>query len=245
MNRRRVLAAVLLLSALLTSCKNSDSEGSREIPKIETETKPISQTVVTDGQTTAESSQAETTEDNFFQKQLDSLAEQGQLEEKLRQAYNDGYEAGKQEGIKGSKEAAEYRYAGWQQGMKDAQNYYASISGDFTATVRRLMPDYLTDSETNRAAAVTLFDGKVILLYLEPDITAQLEEGGTYTFVLKEQLLRILPDQLNEEQQSLRSEALFGAHLEISQVREPQGDEAGADCCRITAVKSIPFLEDE
>lgn len=55
------------------------------------------------------------------------------------------------------------------------------ISGDFTATVRHLIPDYVLDGTTPQMAVVTLFQDCPFTLHVG-DLAEQLEEGETYVF---------------------------------------------------------------
>lgn len=59
--------------------------------------------------------------------------------------YNSGYEKGYSDGLKANSIEPQ------------TEEVEVKVSGDFTATVHDLIPDYCYDSETNRAAVVHFF----------------------------------------------------------------------------------------
>lgn len=58
-----------------------------------------------------------------------------------------------------------------------------NISGEFTATVRELIPDYTLDAETPQVAVVTQFQDGPFTLFVG-ELAAELEVGGTYNFAV-------------------------------------------------------------
>ena len=68
------------------------------------------------------------------------------------------------------------------------------LKGDFTATVRALIPDYVTDGETPRMAVVTLFQSTPFTIYTG-GLTEQLETGETYVFEVKEETVEVSPEE--------------------------------------------------
>lgn len=65
-----------------------------------------------------------------------------------------------------------------------------TLKGSFTATVRALIPDYVTDYETPRMAVVTLFQSTPFTIYSD-SFTDQLEVGETYVFEIKENTVEV------------------------------------------------------
>ena len=59
-----------------------------------------------------------------------------------------------------------------------------TMKGDFTATVRAMIPDYVLDDKSPRMAVVTLFQSSPFVLYVG-DLGEQLEVGETYVFEIK------------------------------------------------------------
>jgi hypothetical protein len=111
------------------------------------------------------------------------------------------------------------------------------VSGDFTATVRKLIPDYVFDGETPRAAVVTLFQDAPFVLSLSPEICAELQEGETYTFLVEEQEAMLWPNELwpneNNEDGMLSEDALILHHVTVSDFRTPEEEEYGLNCWRV------------
>jgi len=64
------------------------------------------------------------------------------------------------------------------------------LKGTFTATVRTLSPDYVSDDTTPLMAVVTLFQSTPFTIYTG-NFTEQLEAGETYVFEIEEQVVEI------------------------------------------------------
>lgn len=106
----------------------------------------------------------------------------------------------------------------------------AEVYGDFTATVRHIIPDYMYDSETPRAAVVTLFQSGPSVLNVGEETASKLKEGETYTFTVREQEMFLNPYQISDDgmiDYDLISE------LSVKDFREPTEDELGLNCWRV------------
>ena len=107
------------------------------------------------------------------------------------------------------------------------------VSGDFTATVRKLIPDYVSDPDTPRAAVVTLFQDGPFVLQLDEQICAQLQEDTTYTFIIGEQDAELPPSEYTSDG-SVQDAALILWHIHVTDFREPTDEEYGLECWRVT-----------
>lgn len=76
----------------------------------------------------------------------------------------------------------------------EADMMQVTISGTFTATVRDLIPDYVTDDATPAMAVVTLFQCPPFLIYTG-EFTEQLETGETYVFEIRPEVLEITAEE--------------------------------------------------
>ncbi len=79
-------------------------------------------------------------------------------------AYEEGYDAGYKEGMKANA------------GVKKAK-----FSGEFTASVEMLIPDYYA-RPGNTVAVVHFFQDRPFLLFFSEDMSGKLEEGKAYVF---------------------------------------------------------------
>ena len=113
-----------------------------------------------------------------------------------------------------------------------AQPVACTVSGSFTATVRKLIPDYVSDLDTPRAAVVTLFQDGPFVLTLDEQLCARLQEDKTFTFIVGEQ-----DAELRQWEYSnggfVNETALKERHISVTDVREPTDDEYGMDGMRI------------
>ncbi len=106
-----------------------------------------------------------------------------------------------------------------------------TVYGSFTATVRSLIPDYVFDSHTNRAAVITLFQDGPCVIPLDEDICSMLEVGETYTFELSERSME-LPVYLLDNNYNIYSASVL-ERVAIQEVRTPTEDEYGLECWRV------------
>lgn len=107
------------------------------------------------------------------------------------------------------------------------------VSGNFTATVRKLIPDYVSDPDTPRAAVVTLFQDGPFVLQLDEQICAQLQEDTTYTFIIGEQDAELPPSEYTNGGY-VQESALILRHIHVTDFREPTDEEYGLECWRVT-----------
>lgn len=104
------------------------------------------------------------------------------------------------------------------------------VKGDFTATVRALIPDYETDYETPRMAVVTLFQSGPFTIDTM-DLTQFLEEGETYVFEVRMSDYDIITRQEYESGTLLNPEVVFSMYpsLYISTFRPAEEEDCGLD----------------
>lgn len=104
------------------------------------------------------------------------------------------------------------------------------VKGDFTATVRSLVPDYVTDYETPRMAVVTLFQSGPFTIDTM-DLTQFLEEGETYVFEVGMSDYDIITGQEYESGTLLNPEVAFSMYpsLYISNFRPAEEEDCGLD----------------
>lgn len=107
------------------------------------------------------------------------------------------------------------------------------IEGDFNATVRALMPDYVNDEETVRAAVLQLFQDIPFFIILSPEICEQLEVGGNYLFHIPEQEITTEKTNLFEDG-TLSPDAIVRSYVKIDSFRAPQEGEYGLDSWFVT-----------
>lgn len=137
---------------------------------------------------------------------------------------NSGYEQGYEQG-----------YAdGYLDGVTARKT--VTVYGSFTATVRSLIPDYVFDSHTNRAAVITLFQDSPCVIPLDENICSKLEVGEIYTFELSESTME-LPVYLLDNNHYIYSESILD-RIRIQDVRTPAEDEYGLECWRIKYYES-------
>ena len=103
------------------------------------------------------------------------------------------------------------------------------LKGDFTATVRALIPDYVTDYETPRMAVVSLFQSTPFTIYTG-EFTKQLEAGETYVFEVEMRSFEEISREEYESGSLLDPEvALDMYHLHISGFRPAEEKDCGLD----------------
>ena len=107
-----------------------------------------------------------------------------------------------------------------------------NVTGSFTATVRKLIPDYVSEPG-NTAAVVTLFQSGPFVLKLSEKMCEQLEEGQTYTFIVKEEETALPSYLLWTNDNSISWDALILRKISVSDVRTAEDDEYGMNCWRV------------
>lgn len=147
--------------------------------------------------------------------------------------YDKGYNAGYMHGIKvihtaESTENNDYT-KGYEAGLEKTMET-VTVYGDFTATVRQLIPDYVHDSTTNRAAVITLFQDGPAVIRLNEEICSELQEGETYTFEVAEQEITVPAYQLSDENMI---DDINLDKLNISAFHIPAEEEYGLECWRV------------
>ncbi len=104
------------------------------------------------------------------------------------------------------------------------------VKGEFTATVRELIPDYETDDETPYMAVVTLFQSTPFTIYTG-ELTKHLEAGETYVFEVEMSRYDIITRQEYESGTLLNPEVAFSMYpsLYISNFRPAEESDWGLD----------------
>ena len=121
------------------------------------------------------------------------------------------------------------------QAETDEDSPYASvmIEGQFTATVRAKLPDYVSDEETVQAAVLQLFQDIPFFIRLTPEICEQIEAGEIYVFHVPEQELTTAKTNLFDDG-TLSPDAVIRSYAVIDSVRKPQEDEYGLDTWNVS-----------
>lgn len=165
-----------------------------------------------------------------------------EAEQAYEEGFRDGFDEGVLSGADAPQESAEpqtdqardFWARGYAEGRQDTE-MDVQISGSFTATVRAVMPDFVSDPDTNRIAAVTFFQDAPVLLGVDPQQLSGLTVGETYTFVLAEQTIRISAAEWYRGNGEITADALYRQRLTFTEIRTPNDDEYGLDCFRVKA----------
>lgn len=104
-----------------------------------------------------------------------------------------------------------------------------NISGDFTVTVRALIPDYTGDDFTPRVAVVTLFQDTPFTVYVGEEFADALEVGKHYVFEIKEQEIGKIKKEDFEINNPEPKVMLPTYHLQVVSIREAKTDEIGLE----------------
>ena len=104
------------------------------------------------------------------------------------------------------------------------------VTGEFTATVRSLIPDYVTDDKTPYMAVATLFQSTPFTIWTG-ELTKHLEEGETYVFEVEMSRYDIITRQEYESGTLLNPEVAFSMYpsLYISNFRPAEESDWGLD----------------
>ncbi|WP_300755494.1 hypothetical protein [uncultured Oscillibacter sp.] len=104
------------------------------------------------------------------------------------------------------------------------------VTGEFTATVRALIPDYVTDDETPRMAVVTLFQSTPFTLFgVDAD---RLEVGETYVFEVEMDRCQDITREEYESGSLLTPEIIlpmYHPYIRISGFRLAEEKDCGLD----------------
>ena len=203
---------------------------------IAAETTTTESTTTTEATTTEETTEATTT--TTTEATLPPMNDKDTsavVQRSYKTGYNEGYTAGLREGA----EAQIRIYEGQgitppapQPQQQTAAKRTVSVSGSFTVTVRALIPDYLTDSTTPRAAVVTLYQGEPVVLRLNDTVCSRLTVGQSYTFLVTEQSVSMETSLLNSDG-SVSRDALAKRSFHLSNFRAATEEEFGLNCWRV------------
>ncbi|MBQ5335027.1 MAG: hypothetical protein J6Z45_03680 [Oscillospiraceae bacterium] len=198
-----------------------------------TTTESTTTTETTTTESTTESTTTTTTEATIPPMNDDDTA--AVVQKSYKTGYNEGYNKGLQEGA----EAQIRIYEGQgitppppQQHVQTAAKRTVTVSGSFTVTVRALIPDYVTDYTTPRAAVVTLNQGEPVVLRLNDTVCSKLTVGQTYTFLVTEQSVSMDASLLNSDG-TVSRDALAKRSFHLSNFRAPEEGETGSNCWRV------------
>ena len=153
-------------------------------------------------------------------------------EESYQAGYDEGIVVGKDEGYKAGKDEGystgrdEGYQQGYEAGLKEgkessgAAQKYARFSGSFTASVGKLVPDYVA-LPGNSVAVVHFFQDGPFLLHFGEDVTGKLEEGKAYVFEFQPFEVQI---PAGEEYPDIQD---YANHIKITGYRAAKDDEMG------------------
>ena len=111
-----------------------------------------------------------------------------------------------------------------------ADTVEAKVKGSFTATVRALIPDYVSDGETPRMALVTLFQSTPFTLFGVD--TDRLEAGETYVFEVEMNQCQDITREEYESGSLLTPEIIlpmYHPYIRISGFRPAEESDCGLD----------------
>lgn len=113
---------------------------------------------------------------------------------------------------------------------KSPDTVTVKVTGEFTATVRALIPDYVTDDETPRMAVVTLFQSTPFTLFgVDAD---RLEVGETYVFEVEMDRCQDITREEYESGSLLTPEIIlpmYHPYIRISGFRLAEEKDCGLD----------------
>ena len=112
---------------------------------------------------------------------------------------------------------------------REPETLRVTLRGDFTATVRHVIPDYVSDNSTPRAVVATQFQDGPFVLYVG-DLAPQLEEGKTYVFeIVPQEDLEVTREEYEQGVFSAE-EAVVQYRLRVSGFRAAQEEDYGLEC---------------
>lgn len=223
MKRKYTALTLIAAAALLTGCAEQSSQELVVITPTDTTTTEATTTAPVTTTTTAADTTTNTTETTTTTTEVTTTTTAGESPD-----HNERVEAEQAIYWEGFKD-------GYEKGVNSGANSAVWISGDFTATIHKIMPDFVSDPTTNRVAIITFFQDDPILVYIDPEILNLLVEEETYTFELAGQDITIPATKWFAEDGSISSDALSGVRLKLTNVRLPEEDELGLDSNRIKA----------
>lgn len=137
--------------------------------------------------------------------------------------------------------ASEQYEEGYQKGYEDGCNSSendsvgsAVIRGSFTAIVRDVIPDYVSDDTTPRVAVVTLFQEEPFAVYVGEENGSKLEAGQTYTFEVAETKVEGIGASDTEQAYLDPVTAISKYQLKVNSIRTATEEEWGLECNRLS-----------
>lgn len=102
----------------------------------------------------------------------------------------------------------------------------ATITGQFTATDRATLPDYVMGDTTHTVAIVNCFQDSPFAVYLGARLISQVEIGKTYVFEIEETEIQLQRQQCDGPLPSpAEAVALYG--VEVAAVRKAEENDLG------------------
>ena len=160
-------------------------------------------------------------------KAQESAAQNDRYAEGFKTGYREGYRSGNEDGYK----------TGYDEGLSEGKQasgtsmMTATFSGEFTATVEKLIPDYYA-LPGNTVAVVHYFQDGPFLLRFNEDMTGKLVEGETYVFSIQPYEIRVTSSMIVDFKDCADSVTVTG-------YREVEEDEMGLDSKMIEVRFSI------
>lgn len=108
-----------------------------------------------------------------------------------------------------------------------------TIVGEFTATVRDLVPNYVLDDITPLCAVITDFQDSPFTIDLNEELVAQIEPGKTYVFEIKEQLIEPIYKSNGDFVELTPEVAVAIYNIQVNAVRVPSESEMGLESNRL------------
>ncbi len=135
------------------------------------------------------------------------------------------------------KRSASENDAGYQKGNEDGSGSVekdsagsAVIRGSFTAMVRDVIPDYVSDDTTPRVAVVTLFQEEPFTVWVGEENGRKLKGGQMYTFELAETKVEGVKASEMEQAYLEPVTAISRYQLKIDSIRPAAEEEWGLEC---------------
>lgn len=112
----------------------------------------------------------------------------------------------------------------------------ACLTGNFTVTVRELLPDYVFDNTTICCAVVTYFQDGPFIMYIG-EKASELEVGEQYTVTIENQPIgEVSPNDIGKEISYIEAQVNY-QRVNIASFRKATENELGLDGSNIKIVE--------
>ncbi len=106
------------------------------------------------------------------------------------------------------------------------------VNGEFTATVRAFLPDYVLDDSTPLVAVLTIFQSGPFTVHMNEELISELEVGEIYRFIIEDTLIgkshQITPS-IFEKGVPPVEELFCKYNIRIENFRKPHENELGLE----------------